>query len=165
VQERQTALTDGSIGIALVILAVILWRAGNASFQKGMSYPPIIAGIFLIYASTGYAYFVEKRSASLVSEYAKKPAEESRALEEARMTKVVGNGYTHAFGICTLLIVSGVGIFLFYHRIPIKKGVACGLVMIGILGLATEGFSKHKNQQYLRTVQLHVSIQRRGRNR
>lgn len=155
--ERETALTGGVVGIICVVAAFILWaRAGMAPFHRGLAYPLLIAGVLLIGACTIYASTVERRGVSLVAEYLQKSVEESLALEEARMSDVAKHGYNGAFAIFTMSIVGGAAMLFFYFGAPFRKGIACGLVVVGLMGFTLEGFSLHKNRQYLQTLRSEV---------
>lgn len=150
--ERETALIGGLLGASLILAAFFLWGRGVGSFQRGMAYPLIVFGLFQIFACIGYAYVLEKRAASIMAVYGAQPVEDARAAEEARMRKVMSDGYKGAFRIFGVLIAVGAVMLLLSHGLPSRRGVAGSLMLVGVLGIALETYSRHKNGLYLQTI-------------
>lgn len=152
--EKLTALINASLGIAMVFAALALWRrAGSASFQKGVGYPLLVVGIFLSLVAVGLFFAVNQRSASMVAKYTGLPPTEATAQELARLNSVVDHSYTATFWICGALITIGVVIGFTSSQSPFRGGIACGLVLVSLLMIASELYSKQKNIRYLRELQ------------
>jgi ABC-type nickel/cobalt efflux system permease component RcnA len=152
--ERQTALINASLGAALILAAAVLSRwSAKESFQKGLAYPLTIAGVLLSLACGGYLLLTDQRSTSIISSYQHLPMPKATAQETARLNKVVSHSYTGAFWICGALIAAGVVMLLLTTRSALRRGIACGLVMVGLLVIASELYSKQKNTRYFHELQ------------
>jgi hypothetical protein len=152
--EKLTALINASLGIAMVFAASILWRrAGSGSFLKGFGYPLIVVGLFLSLVAGGLFFAVSQRSASMVAKYSELPPNAATAQELARLNSVVDHSYTATFWICGALIATGVLMGFTSRQSPLRGGIACGLVLVSLLMIASELYSKQKNIRYLRELQ------------
>lgn len=152
--EKLTALINASLGIAMVFAASAPWRrAGSASFLKGLGYPLIVVGLFLSLVAGGLFFAVNQRSASMVAKYNGLPPAEATAQETARLNNVVDHSYTATFWICGALIATGVVVGFTSTQSPFRGGIACGLVVVSLLMIASELYSKQKNTRYLRELQ------------
>lgn len=152
--ERQTALINASLGAALILAAAVLSRySAKESFQKGLAYPLTIAGVILSLACGGYLLLTDQRSTSIISSYQRLPLSEATAQETARLSKVVSHSYTGAFWVCGALIAAGVVTLPLTTQSPLKRGIACGLVIVSLLVIASELYSKQKNTRYYRELQ------------
>jgi hypothetical protein len=66
------------------------------------------------------------------------------------------------FSICSGFILAGLALLLIYRGVAMTRGVACGLIVVGLVGFAIEGLSKVKNQRYLDTIRVQAADQTRA---
>jgi hypothetical protein len=95
----------------------------------------------------------DQRSTSIISSYQRLPMPEATAQETARLSKVVTHSYTGAFWICGALITAGVVMLLLTTQPPLRRGFACGLILVGLLIIASELYSRQKNTRYFHELQ------------
>lgn len=152
--EKRTALINAFLGLVMVLASLVLWRrSSGASFQKGLGYPLIVVGLFLSLVAGGLFFAVDHRSASMVAKYTGLPPAEATAQETARLNNVVDHSYTATFWICGALIATGVVMGFTSRQSPFRGGIACGLILVSVLMIASELYSKQKNTRYLTELQ------------
>jgi hypothetical protein len=151
--ERQTALVGVGSGVALLVLALILWRASAAaSIGRGMACALLVVGALHAVASGGYAAMLPGREAATLEVYAGRSDGDVKQREIARVEGVLGSGYAGGIALFTALVLVGVALVLVSHELPVRKGVALALMIAGVLGHCTEAFSMQKNHRYLDRV-------------
>lgn len=155
--ERQFALFGVGMGAVLSILGVVLWRASaTASLGTGMAYVLLIAGILQAAASLSYVMIVDRRTEDAAKIYLVHSESETKAQELVRMQKVLKSGYTGALATYTTFLLIGVVLVFFAMNIPIWKGVALGLMIVGVIGHGIEAFSMQTNRDYKESVKAYV---------
>ena len=152
--EKQTALLNMSLGLAMIVAATVLRRWSVAgSFRRGVAYPMIVAGLLLSSLACAYFFTMNQRSTSIARGYTDLPVAEATSRETARLERVVNHSYTGAFWICGVLIASGVAIGSVRGLSSIRGGIAFGLELAAVLVTASEVYSKQKNTRFLTELQ------------
>ena len=152
--EKHTALINVSLGVAMIIAAVALRRwSVDISFQKGVAYPLISVGLFLMLAAGAFFFVINWRATSLISSYKKLPEVEARSQETARLSRIVTHSYKSMFWICGAMITVGIPMGFMSSQSLFRRGVAFGLVLVSLLIIMSELYSKQKNIQFLREIQ------------
>jgi hypothetical protein len=152
--ERQTALVGLAAGLALVALALLLWRASaSASLARGLACALLVAGLLQGAASAGYAAMLPGRSAAAMRVYSGRAEEDIRRQEVARMRRVLASGYSGALVTFTALLAFGVVLAFASHGAPVRKGIALALMIAGVLGHMVEALSMQQNREYLEQVE------------
>jgi hypothetical protein len=151
--ERATALLAASIGIWLLIGSLVLLRiAPRVSLQRGMAYVFVVGGLFFALTGGGYSRVVQQRMVS----HQTKPhtlSSETKQVEIVRMEGVLKSSYRGALRMFTAIICAGLLLACFSKGLPVRQGIAVGLIMFGSVGHTTEAISIHKNRDYLKRVQ------------
>ena len=151
--ERQFALVGVGIGVVLVILAAILWRTSEvASLGAGMAYFLMIAGMLQATASFSYMRLVNRRAELVAKTYVGQSEAEIKRQELVRMHRVLKSGYTGALVTYSAFLLIGAALVFIAGDVPIWKGVALALMIVGVIGHCIEAFSMQENRQYLHEV-------------
>ncbi|THF56541.1 hypothetical protein [Pseudothauera rhizosphaerae] len=157
--ERQFALFGIGMGAVLSILAAALWRASAAaSLGTGMAYVLLVAGLLQAAASFSYVMIVDRRAEDAAKTYLLQLESEVKRDELVRMQKVFSSGYTGALATYTALLFVGVALVFLAINVPIWKGVALGLMIVGVIGHGVEAFSMQANRDYKAAVEAYASI-------
>jgi hypothetical protein len=152
--ERQTALVGLTAGLALIVVALLLWLASaSASLARGLACALLVAGLLQGATSAGYVAMLRGRSAAAMAAYSGSAEEDIQRQEVARMRRVLGSGYSGALATFTALLAFGVVLAFVSHGAPVRKGIALALMIAGVLGLTVEAFSMQKNREYLVQVE------------
>lgn len=151
--ERQFALFGVGMGTVLSIVGAVLWRtSATASLGTGMAYVLLIAGILQAAASFSYVVIVDRRTEDART-YQAHSENNVKAQELARMQNVLKSGYTGALVTYTTLLLIGVALVFFAINVPLWKGVALGLMIVGVIGHGIEAFSMQTNRDYKEAVE------------
>lgn len=154
VGERHTALAALGIGLALVLIALALWRtSGVTSLARGMAYVLFIAGTLQATAGLSYAIVTGNRSTAAVRMYSGHTEEDVQQRESNRMRKVLSSSYTGGLVTYTVLLLFGVVLVFASRNAPTWKGVALALMVVGVLGHCVEAFSMQANRRYLANIE------------
>ncbi|WP_261540454.1 hypothetical protein [Burkholderia multivorans] len=157
--ERQFALLGIGIGALLAILGAVLWRTSAvASLGTGMACVLLIAGSLQATASYTYVTMVDRRAEEAAKSYLAQTDAAIRDREVARMRKVLASGYTGALMLNTIFVLVGIGLVFFAMNVPVWKGVALGLMMIGIVGHGIEAFSMQTNRNYKESLKTYLDV-------
>jgi hypothetical protein len=156
--EKATALLATSLGLFLLVGTLVLFRiAPRDSVQRGMAYVFLVGGLFFALTGGGYSRVVQQRL--VVLETKSHVASETKQAEIVRMEGVLKSSYGGALIMFTTLICVGLLTACFSKDFPVRRGVAAGLILVGLVGHTIEAISMHKNREYLKRVQEYWPIE------
>src|SRR6187402_3939877 len=98
VSERQTALLNVSVGLAMILAGTMMrhWSVAG-SFQRGVAYPMIVFGLLLFSLAGAFLFTINQRSTAIILGYKDLPVGERTSREIARLENVVAHSYSGAF--------------------------------------------------------------------
>ncbi|HVD96739.1 MAG TPA: hypothetical protein VNB90_00960 [Cytophagaceae bacterium] len=148
--ERNMALVSILVGVVLMVGMYLVWKLTSPNaFKKGLSYAIFGAAIFFTITGSVYSGYCQYKIYQTA-----KFTQTDRALhafEMDRIEKVLESSYLAGFISFSLMVVIGITMPIFVPS-PVLKGVAVGLIIIGIAGLFVETYSMDKNAEYKQKI-------------
>jgi hypothetical protein len=153
--ELNTSYISIVAGVVFVVIGIILWKlVVNNQLLNGIKWILLLGGVF--YLTAGIIYNVHTRSRitdiSQIIIHTNTDNNELLRAEINRMNNVVPLSYIGSFILGTLMLILGIVLFKIIHK-NFVRGIAVGLVILGLYSNVTEFISLQKNIVYQKGIE------------
>jgi len=147
--EILESVVFGVFGFVTLIISIVFWRFGKTQNAKGMIIPLLVIGLFYFIAGAVNIYRNQQRIPQYQKEYQKNPIEFIES--EKNRTEGFMNIYIYTYVIGTVMILSGLILFLFIGGSN-PKGIGLSLILMGLSLLCIDYFSKERAISYYNEI-------------
>jgi hypothetical protein len=152
--EINTSYLGIAIGLVFIIAGIICWKAfGMNQIFNGLKYVILIGGVFYLIPSAIYSINTHSKLQDIKQTTITE--NELQQTEIARMQKVIPSSYTGSFVFATLMLVAGIVLLIVLHK-DFIKGIAIGLIIIGITINTLEYISLQKNINHQNKIEAYI---------
>lgn len=148
--EKLSAMIGLVLSVVLIAVTFLLWRYPASPTPRGAAMALFSGAVFLFIATTTTIIHnnsrIRETNATVITS--------DRALQQIevkRMEGVLKSAYIAGLALFSVSLMTGLIMMLVVAK-PFLKGVALGLIVLGLLGVALELISMKNNRAYFEKI-------------
>ncbi|GAB3650916.1 hypothetical protein GCM10028791_18880 [Echinicola sediminis] len=153
--EIQEAVIMGSVGLMIVVSALLFWKFGNTPNAKAMVWPLLTVGLIPLIMSFSGVYSNKTR----IVEYTKQFNVNPKAFIASKKKRVEGFDeiFKYSYPAAIIMVIGGAILFFVFNS-PHWKAISLSLMLLGLMVYFIDYFAAERAEKYLEQINKSIEV-------